>query len=231
LYDLESDPDEVRNLADSGEHSEVLGQMRRAHRDWSARIRDVGYLHEWEVQKRSRGSTPYEMGQNPSRYDFEAIFAAAELAMSLDASPSRDMSELLGHDDNGVRYWAALGLLARGKAGFDVAREQLLRALEDPSPVVRIAAAEAVGRHGSEDDAASALDVLLENADPSQPPALILAAWNAIDYLDEGAGPAVDRIRALSAVPEQLPPHWGDYPSLVKRRTLDELMLRIPNVN
>jgi uncharacterized sulfatase len=231
LYDLESDPDEVRNLADSGEHSEVLGQMRRAHRDWSARIRDVGYLHEWEVQKRSRGSTPYEIGQNPDRYNFEAIFSAAELAMSLDPSHSRELSELAGHDDSGVRYWAALGLLARGKAGFDIAREQLLRALEDPSPVVRITAAEAVGRHGSEDDAAHALNVLLEYADPSQAPTLILAAWNAIDYLDGRAGQGASKIRALSPIPEQQPTRWGDYPSLVKRRTLDELMLRNPNVN
>jgi arylsulfatase A-like enzyme len=33
LYDLQSDPDEVRNLAGSAEHQDVLNELRQAHRE------------------------------------------------------------------------------------------------------------------------------------------------------------------------------------------------------
>ncbi|MGH0036382.1 MAG: sulfatase family protein [Myxococcota bacterium] len=40
LYDLETDPHEVRNLVDSPAHAQVLARMRRALADWQARVPD-----------------------------------------------------------------------------------------------------------------------------------------------------------------------------------------------
>jgi uncharacterized sulfatase len=205
--------------------------MRQAHRQWSARIRDVGFLPEFEIAERSRGRTPYELGQDADRYNFEAIFAAAELATSLDDAKVHDVAELLSHRDSGVRYWGTIGLLARGQAGFDAAREPLLRALDDPSPIVRITAAESVGRHGSDPDTIRALDVLIESASPAQAPTLNLAAWNALDYLDARVRPVVDRMRAISAVPKLTPQRWGDYARLLKRKALADMMPPNPNLN
>ena len=55
LYDLQTDPDEVNNLADAAEHRETLEKMRKAHREWEKTIRDVGFLPEAEVHSRSGG--------------------------------------------------------------------------------------------------------------------------------------------------------------------------------
>ena len=74
LYDLEADPDEVNNLATSKDHSNMLKQMRRAHRNWAAKVRDVGFLPEAEIHSRAGSDSPYEMGHDNSRYDFDAIF-------------------------------------------------------------------------------------------------------------------------------------------------------------
>ena len=46
LYDTESDPYEVKNLADDPAYQEVLLRMRKAHRDWQKRVGDVGLIPE-----------------------------------------------------------------------------------------------------------------------------------------------------------------------------------------
>ena len=91
--------------------------------------------------------------------------------------------------------------------------------------MVRITAAEALGRYGSERDAAAALEVLLRYAAPSENAFLNLAAWNSIDYLDERAQPAREVLKSIAPSPVNPPPRWGDYTNLVKRRTLADLQL------
>ena len=198
LYDLQSDPDEVNNLANSPDHREVLEKMRRAHQDWEKEIRDVGFLSEAEIHSRSEGSTPYEMGHDPDKYDFDSIFAAADLATRRNPDDIPAIVELLASLDSGVRYWGAHGLLIHKEAGVAAGHEKLIAALEDSSPSVAVIAAEALGRFGSEDDTARALDTLLKytNQNESNVFDAILAA-NALDYLDEKAKPRLDAIRAL----------------------------------
>jgi len=227
LYDTVADRDEVHNLADSSEHREVLERMRQAHRDWERRVRDVGFLSEWEMHARSEGpiegSTPYEIGYDPEQYDFDSIFGAAEMASSLDASDLPQLVKLLEHKDSGVRYWAAVGLFAQEAAGIKAGHEELLAALKDQSPIVRITAAEALGRFGSDTDAAAALDVLLEKARFDGDYFLAVAAWNALDYLDERAAPALAAIKAITTDAPNVSPRLGNYPLRLKQKTLADL--------
>ena len=51
LYDLESDPDEVKNLATSPEHQERLGRMRAALDQWQKDTNDRGLEPENPDQK------------------------------------------------------------------------------------------------------------------------------------------------------------------------------------
>jgi uncharacterized sulfatase len=225
LYDLMEDKDQVHNLVDSPQHAAELGRMRYALGQWGGRIRDLGFLSEWEMHERSDGAAPYEMGHDPERYNFEAIYAAANLATSLDPNDLPGVARLLADRDVGVRYWGAVGLLAHGDAGVRAAHDQLVASLEDDSPMVRITAAEALGRYGSEQDAAAALEVLLRYAAPDESALLNLAAWNSIDYLDERARPAREVLKSIPTSPRNPPPRWGDYSNLVKRRTLADLEL------
>ena len=127
LYDLEADPDEVHNLADSPEHRDVLARMREAHAaTGSTQIKDVGFLSEWEMHERSKGTTPYEMGHDPKAYDFDAVFAAANKATSRKTEDLSTIARLLSEKDSGVRYWGAIGLLTQGKAGVAAGHEALV---------------------------------------------------------------------------------------------------------
>ena len=120
LYDLQNDPDEVRNLADSAAHREILERLRKAQRELALRIRDVGFLPEDEIHSRARESTPYEVGHSDAKFPLERILSTAELAASLapDAVPALEKG--LADDDSAIRYWAAMGLLVRGEKAVRV---------------------------------------------------------------------------------------------------------------
>ncbi|MFT5469417.1 MAG: arylsulfatase A-like enzyme [Verrucomicrobiales bacterium] len=225
LYDLQEDPDEVNNLAGSAEHAETLAKMRQAHADWSAEVKDVGLLAEWEFHHRAAeaGVTPYEVGHDPELFDHESIYAAAELANLAKADELPEVVSLLGAEDSAVRYWGAVGLLIQEKAGLKAGYQQMLAALEDESPIVQIIAAESLGRYGSDDDAAKAMEVLLGHIKPEGNTYLGIAAWNAIDYLGEVAKPAVDTLVATSDKPASPPERVGNYAKSLKSKVLADL--------
>jgi uncharacterized sulfatase len=220
---LVADPDEINNLTGSPEHRDVLLRMRQAHAEWAERIKDVGLLSEWEMHARAHGTTPYEMGHDPQRYDFQAIFSAASLASSRAADDLPEVVKLLKQADSGVRYWGAIGLLAHQEVGVRAGHDELLAALADDSPIVQIMAAEALGRFGSEADAVAALEVLLQYIKPEANYFLAVAAWNVLDYLDERVLPALDKIKSLPTNWNRVPPRMGEYPTRLKQKMLADL--------
>ncbi|MFG0296539.1 MAG: sulfatase-like hydrolase/transferase [Maioricimonas sp. JB045] len=198
LYDLQTDPDEVRNLVGSAEHREILDELRKAHRDWVFRIRDVGFLPEAELHARAEGSTPYEVGHDPAAYPLEEVFDAAQLAAGRDREAISQLRGLLASDESAVRYWGAMGLLIRKEAGVREGRDALRAALDDPSPSVQVAAAEALACYGNDDDVQRALPVLLKNANLEESGLYVaMQALNAIDAADERAAPILDAVAAL----------------------------------
>lgn len=223
LYDLQNDPDEVHNLADSPEHQQVLARLRKAQQDLALEIRDVGFLPEGEIHWRSQGSTPYEMGHDEQKYPLEKIMAAAELASSLKPEAVPELKEALGDDDGAVRYWGALGLLMRGPKAVAAAKESLYRALKDASPYVRVVAAEALGRYGNEQDAQEALTVLLELAPADANGVFIsMASLNALDALGGKARSAVEIIKRLPQRDKSAPARTGGYvPRLIEKIVSD----------
>ena len=57
LYDLQSDPDEVMNIAATPKGKAVIERFRKGLREHVLRIGDVGFLPEDEIHRRSAGST------------------------------------------------------------------------------------------------------------------------------------------------------------------------------
>ncbi len=184
LYDLTEDRDEVRNLAASPAHRAVLERLRRAQDEWMQEVRDVGLLPEPEFQARSKGSTPYQTGHDPKLYAYDAVKREADMAAAGRAADTAQLVRDLANGDSGVRYWAATGLLIREAKGVTAGAEGLRKALDDSSPSVRIAAAEALGRYGSAADQKRALAVLLELGSTTRHGIYVSTlAWNSIDQL------------------------------------------------
>jgi len=213
LYDLQSDPDEIHNLAGSPDHAKTLATLRQALGDWELRIRDVGLLPEGEMHRRSRGTSPYDMARDESAYPFRRVYETADLASGLAPDALPNLKAAWRDQDSAVRYWAALGFLMRGEAGVGAAHDELIKALDDSSPDVRVVAAEALGRYGASADLERSLATLktLLNSQKGDY-FVILAALNAIGALGEKAAPLHPTIRALALDKAAIPhPRYANY--------------------
>ncbi len=203
LYDLTTDRDEVHNLAALPEYAETRAGLRAALREHLEQIRDVGFLPEGEMHRRSLGTTPYDMGHDPRKYPFERVYQMAELASSLDNSSDaaeRSLRTALDDADSAVRYWAVLGHLMRGAKAVAADHKQLAALLSDPSPDVQIAAAEALGRYGDKSDLQLVLPLLAERADGSKNDVVtVMAALNVGEALGPKAATWRDAVLAMPA--------------------------------
>jgi uncharacterized sulfatase len=199
LYDLQTDPDEVKNLAQSAEHREVLEKLRAAQREHLVATRDVCLLPENELHTRAVGSTPYQIARDEQKYPQARIAAAAELASGLDPAVLPKLTEMLADSDSAVRYWAALGHLMRGQTAVVASESALTAALRDSAPPVRIVAAQALAQFGGDASRTAALAVLGELAPPETNGVLTsMAALAAIEALGPIASPLLPNIATMS---------------------------------
>lgn len=225
LYDLRTDPDEVKNLAASPEYQSILKTLRQAQQSHAAQIRDVCFLPEGEIHSRSQGTTPYELARDESKYPFERITAAAELASRPDQSGATDLQKLLNDADSAVRYWAALGILIQGQTAASSNLESLRRALADESPHVRIVAAQTLVQFGTEADKRQALELLGQLAPPETNGVFVaMSALRAIDDLGQQAASLHPAIRKMNPKGPSPDPRYDEYvPRLVTSITGQEM--------
>ncbi|WP_233199100.1 MULTISPECIES: sulfatase-like hydrolase/transferase [Pirellulaceae] len=211
LYDLESDPDEVNNLAGDAKYAEQHQELKNALYKWQAKIRDIGFLPEDEIHSRGDGLSPYELGHKTD-YPMNQIMGVAILASSRDPKMLPGLINQLSAEENAVRYWAALGVLMQKEAAVDAARQQLRVALNDDSPSVRCIVAEALGCYGNKEDVKMALDTLGKLADPVENGVYVsMLALNSIDAMDEKAKPLAPVLAKLPDGGKQAPPRTGGY--------------------
>jgi uncharacterized sulfatase len=104
LYDLESDRDEVHNLAKSKDHQVVLQKFRDAQSKHLLQTHDICFLPELEMHQRSTGSTPYDIARDPSKYLLARVMAAAMSASDVEANSVNSVLALLSDSDSAVRY-------------------------------------------------------------------------------------------------------------------------------
>ncbi len=200
LYDLQGDPDEVRNLAESPAHRATLEKLRAAMRAHAESIRDIAFLPEGEMHTRAPGVAPHDLARDPAKYPFARIYDTADLASNLAAAAVPELRRRTEDPDSAVRHWAALGLLMRGHAGVTAGAAELRGMLKDVSPLVRIVAAEALTAHGSEADAPPALAILKDYAAVEKHGVFIaMAALNAIEALGAKAASLKAHVATLSS--------------------------------
>ncbi len=206
LYDLLSDPDEVRNLAASPALAGIKAQLRGAQQEHARAISDVGFIPEGERLARSTGSSPYDLGHDAAKYPFDRVFATAELASMLEPPALPALQAAMTDPDSTVRYWATLGVVMRGCDAVRCARGEFRRALGDASPYVRLAAAQALGEFGDEQELERARRLLIAHADWSKNDVFVCTvALVGIEALGEKATPLAAAIRLLpsdGAVPD-----------------------------
>ena len=196
LYDLETDPHEVRNLAGDPAHAAKLAELRAALTAWQLGIGDLGLMPESEIERRekSAGSTFAILHGSGDRAKLVKDLSAAAAKASGGPKGIEAMLSGLGHGEAAVRYWSATGLgnypaETKDTAGSAAALSQ---ALDDKSPAVSIAAARALCHMGLTSKGLALLEKRL--ADKNEWARLEAAI--VLDELDDTARPVLPAMKA-----------------------------------
>lgn len=155
LYDLASDPWEIRNLADDAEQAERLPDFRGRLLEQMTVVRDTGIVPEAMFGELADGGTLYDWVRSPP-CDYERLLRTAAVATEGDAANLPAIRKALADEDPAVRYWGAVGAAILGAAA-DTAEPELGDLHKDSSACVRLAAATALVRIGRSEGGRAAL--------------------------------------------------------------------------
>lgn len=138
LFDTQSDPWEIHNLATDPAHAERLATMRARLKSTMIQATDTGIIPEPMFSELSPGK-PIATWLGGRKADLPAL---VDLAFTASAGKSESLPMLQPHlsaTDPLARYWAAEGCLILGKAAAPAA-DDLTKLLDDPHSAIRVAA-------------------------------------------------------------------------------------------
>ncbi|TVS15343.1 MAG: DUF229 domain-containing protein [Planctomycetaceae bacterium] len=213
LYDTHADPHQVNNLAGCPDHQPRLKQLADQLNRWIMETRDAGFLTEPQVWQRiGRQSTPQDLARDDRRYPLGQLLAAADLVGRPDVFDQQQ--KLLDHPDDGVRYWAAVGLHAAASTStaHDQLRPTIVQALEsETSPSVRVELAAALAASDSTDEALAVLQQKLSHDRPE----IVLQAMRTIELLQQQARPLRPDLQQMHQDMQAAKP-TGDMPMFIR---------------
>ncbi|MBV6646014.1 MAG: sulfatase-like hydrolase/transferase [Cyclobacteriaceae bacterium] len=148
LYDLNTDPHNVINLAENSDFRVTKEGLSEALDQWQIEVKDAGLVPESMIVDLTQYGTIYE---NISKTDNIAErLQVAKLSASGDNENLNRLVSLIDSDDAVIRYWAAVGLTILGDEAAQ-AKPILKAHLKDQSVPVGIASAEALYYVGEKD--------------------------------------------------------------------------------
>ena len=156
LYDLVTDPDNVRNLAGDPVHREALEQMRTEMKRRVVAIKDNGFIPEGSPLE------GYESSRVPGAVPFERVVDLANLASERKVENLPALRTALDDSNEAIRWWGALGCAMLHEKATP-AEAALRKRLDDQSGAVQSAAAEALAHLGHADLALPALERWITN--------------------------------------------------------------------
>lgn len=192
LYDTESDPHELNNLAGNPQFAAVLERLRNAHLEWVERTRDLGLIAEpILVEKEQQIGNRYEVLHREGGLELARRISTAAVAASQSSGPRATIVAAATDQVAAVRYWGAVGLGNLKSPDPEVA-DRLKQLLHDPSHAVRIAAAHSLCRFGHRKQALAVLKEMLATGAQWER----LQAAIVLDLLDRHALPVAAAMRS-----------------------------------
>lgn len=182
LFDLQNDPHQIDNLAQSPALGGKMREMSRALDRHMLAINDNGFIPE------TMAGEGYFESRDERVYPFKAVMRLAGIAARGAPAGLPVLEASLGSPHPVMRYWACTGLLILGAQAAPALRRLALVMANDPSPQVKVVAAEIVAKLGKENDA---VPVLMQLSDHAAEWQVRLHALNALTCLGPLARPAL----------------------------------------
>jgi len=181
LYDMDTDPDSIHNLAADPAHHDTLERLRAELKRRVLANMDNGFLPEGSPLE------GYDASHKPGAYPIERVYAMATTASERNPAHLSSFIEALEDPSEPIRWWAAQGCTMLGAQAASAA-PALRRHLGDDSGSVQVAAAEALARLGETDAALRVLEKIIQD---SGAPQFALQAGNVLDRLGDAARPSL----------------------------------------
>jgi len=144
LYDLQSDPHELNNLADQPGHEDTLRQLRAKLIKWMEQTKDLGQIPEPILAEFAKEyDSLYAILQQQENQKLVARINEVWQLAEQGKAAMPQLIRMMEDSEAAIRYVAAMGL---GNLGQDAkpAAEALLSASKDKAAYVRVAAARAL---------------------------------------------------------------------------------------
>ena len=187
LFDLQSDPWEVNNLATDTSHVKRLTTMRARLKKKMIEVKDTGLIPEPMFAELAH-SQPISSYWNTRSAKLPSL---ADLAFTASDRNTKNLPLLiktLDSKDPVTRYWAAQGILILGKSA-NHAQPDMTRLLTDSQSAIRVTAAQYLFTLGKKEQSVTALMAELNRKNNNE-----YAQLNTIN--------AITQINALGEIPD-----------------------------
>ncbi|MBK1856283.1 sulfatase-like hydrolase/transferase [Verrucomicrobiaceae bacterium 5K15] len=183
LFDTQSDPWEINNLASDPAHAEQLAAMRSRLKATMVEVNDSGLIPEPMFARLSpnKAITDYMISRKDS---LPTLVDLAFTASARDVKKLDQLIALTSSPDPVTRYWAAHGCLVLGKAAAP-AEAALTKLLTDEHSVNRVTAAQALFAIGKQKEGHAALIAELAKKPNEYSLQYLINALTIIDALDD----------------------------------------------
>ena len=160
LYDVENDPEEIANLADDPEYSDLKDQLRAQLFAWMIETRDLGLIDETEMIVRATEyeGVNYEVGAHCENYAH--ILETADFPRSGEVGRV-GLIDRLDAPDSAVRYWAITGLMSYELE--DTVLQKIGSLVQDESISVSLAATDLLCQNNRPEGVMPALERALQS--------------------------------------------------------------------
>ncbi len=178
LFDLSTDPHEVNNLAGNPQHQARLLTMREQLTEKLKAMPDLSLFPE-NVLYDAAMTNPVKFGQN-HKEQISGLIDTANLMLLPYLEAHGGLSKALKSEDPMQRYWAATACASFGKDASELA-DTAMPLLKDEDLMVRVRAAEFLGRIGKIDPRRTLVEVVNSTNHPIEH----LIALNAAAFFHE----------------------------------------------
>jgi uncharacterized sulfatase len=191
LYDIETDPHEVNNLAGKAAHSEVLERLRARMRERVKSLPDLSFYPESYLVENALDN-PVAFGREHAG-EIARLVDIADLSLLPFAAARPRLEKALASARPWERYWALIACSCFGDRAKGLTAAARAR-LDDPELLVRVRAAEFLGIAGAADPRPTLYSVLETTPDPV---AALLTLNTVVFFNDRKSGGYPVDLKAL----------------------------------
>ena len=185
LYDLQTDPYEVHNLAGDPRYAQVLKQLRQRLEQWEKDLPDLSFYPEAYLVQHAMDN-PVRFGREHQAEIRQLIDVANWSLLPFPQAESK-LRRALQSSNPWIRYWALIDCACFGQKARSLI-PLAKKCLHDPEPLVRIRAAEFLAVV----HAADPRPALYQIVNTSKDPVTIAMTLNTIVFLRDHLGYSID---------------------------------------